>query len=296
MATKAKNETNSVTVTTEQVETMNLAQKISTIRRTVINFVKSATGYQYNYVDGSQALGKIKDAMDSLGVILVPELDYSTQSMQIIEIHSMKSFKAGFENNKQQFVDKEVVTRDYLVQMAMKYVWIDCATGERLEVPWALYGQQDEVSKAFGSGLTYSERYFILKFFNVPTDKDDPDARQKAPDYVPPLVVTTTNPARDAEVIADVAKAMGTTDVIINKPVPEVETNVLGGMVEPPVTSVPVGGVPAPTKGSKQDMINKLESILTSKQKADVFAGAKVKSLADLKPDDLTKLYGMVVK
>ncbi|MEC5308048.1 ERF family protein [Bacillus thuringiensis] len=31
--------------------------------------------------------------------------------------------------------------------------------------------------QAYGSALTYSERYFLLKFFGIPTDEDDADAR-----------------------------------------------------------------------------------------------------------------------
>src|SRR5699024_10548801 len=43
---------------------------------------------------------------------------------------------------------------------------------------WKVYGQQEDNSKAYGSALTYSEMYFFLKFFNAPTDDDDPDTRQ----------------------------------------------------------------------------------------------------------------------
>ena len=35
--------------------------------------------------------------------------------------------------------------------------------------------QQNDISKAFGSALTYSERYLLLKSLGAPTDEDDPD-------------------------------------------------------------------------------------------------------------------------
>ncbi|MGY2126768.1 ERF family protein, partial [Nocardia gipuzkoensis] len=44
-------------------------------------------------------------------------------------------------------------------------------------------GQQDDVSKAHGTALTYTERYFLMKFFNIPTDEDDADAKQKQERY-----------------------------------------------------------------------------------------------------------------
>ena len=64
----------------------------------------------------------------------------------------------------------------------MLYVWVNAEKpDDRIEVPWQLFGQQDDPSKAFGSALTYSERYFLLKFFSIATDDDDPDAKQNKP-------------------------------------------------------------------------------------------------------------------
>ena len=42
-------------------------------------------------------------------------------------------------------------------------------------VSFEYYGQQNDISKAFGSALTYSERYLLLKSLGAPTDEDDPD-------------------------------------------------------------------------------------------------------------------------
>ena len=39
------------------------------------------------------------------------------------------------------------------------------------------------ISKAHGTALTYAERYFLMKFFNIPTDEDDADAKQKQEKY-----------------------------------------------------------------------------------------------------------------
>ena len=47
---------------------------------------------------------------------------------------------------------------------------------ERIIVPWFSVGQQADASQAFGSGLSYSSRYFKLVYFNVATTKDDPDS------------------------------------------------------------------------------------------------------------------------
>jgi len=56
----------------------------------------------------------------------------------------------------------------------MKFTWIDCETGETDENLFGANGQNDW-EKGLGSALTYAERYFLLKYFHIPTDKDDID-------------------------------------------------------------------------------------------------------------------------
>ena len=139
---------------------MNLYEKLVEIRKEVINFSKDTEGYGYKYVSGSQAIAKIRDKMDELGIILVPGVgDTITSTYDYI-------------NSK----GKECT--DHIVSGDMSYTWINAEEpSETLTVPWKLYGAQDDISKAFGSGLTYSERYFILKFFQAPTDDADLDNR-----------------------------------------------------------------------------------------------------------------------
>lgn len=139
---------------------MNLYQKLVEIRKEVINFSKDTESFGYKYVSGSQAIAKIREKMDSLEVLLVPE------------VKSTISSTYDYVNAK----GKECT--DHIVSGEMSYKWINAENpDETLTVPWQLYGAQDDISKAFGSGLTYSERYFILKFFQAPTDADDPDSR-----------------------------------------------------------------------------------------------------------------------
>lgn len=138
----------------------NLFQKLVDIRKEVINFSKDTEGYGYKYVSGSQAIAKIREKMDSLGVLLVPKMEEITNDT------------FTYVNSK----SKEAT--DHIVKGNMSYIWINAdKPEEKLEIPWKLYGAQDDISKAFGSGLTYSERYFILKFFQAPTDELDPDGK-----------------------------------------------------------------------------------------------------------------------
>lgn len=160
---------------------LNIYQKLNQIRKSIDGFTKDTKGYNYMYVSGSQALAKIKDCMDELGVILEPHLFHDKGGYQIFEYNEEKFGKI-----------KHVI--EYIVQMPMEYHWVNAENPtDRAICPWSLFGQQDEISKAFGSGLTYGERYFILKYFNIPTDELDPDSKKPVEDNTNNNQTPTTN-------------------------------------------------------------------------------------------------------
>lgn len=145
---------------------MNLHQKLVEIRKEIDSFTKDTEGFNYSYVSGSQVLTKIQGKMNELGVILYPH-------MNAVE-HSTFDYQQ-YNRKTKQMDDKT----DFVISGDMQYVWQNAENPEeKIIIDWKVYGQQDDISKAFGSGLTYSERYFLLKFFNAPTDEDDPDKRQ----------------------------------------------------------------------------------------------------------------------
>ena len=136
---------------------MNLCEKLIEIRRDVPYLQKNKEGHNYRYVNGTTVLGSLKAKMDELSILLVPSVTEFTVS--------------SFLTKKEQ--------RKEIVNCKMVYTWINASNPEdRMDVPFACFGSQDDISKAFGSALTYSERYFMLKFFNIPTDEVDPDAFQ----------------------------------------------------------------------------------------------------------------------
>jgi hypothetical protein len=136
---------------------MNLKQKIIEIRKEVSFLQKKTEGYNYKYVTEDQVLFAIKDKMDELGVLLIPS----------VTSHHSKSIT--YKNSYGKDVTENVIEGD------MIFTWLDADSDEVLEVPFALYGQQGDASQAYGSGLTYSNRYFLLKFFQVATNESDPD-------------------------------------------------------------------------------------------------------------------------
>jgi len=68
--------------------------------------------------------------------------------------------------------------KEHLTEIEIDYTWINAEEpNEKITCHW--YGQGlDTGEKGVGKALTYAEKYFMLKFFNIPTDKDDPDSFQ----------------------------------------------------------------------------------------------------------------------
>lgn len=141
-------------------QTMNLHQKLVVIRRNIGSITKDKKSFGYDYVSGSQVLSKIHGSMNELNVLLIPNV-----ISQNHEVHTIQTKKGP--------------STIFVVSGQLSYKWVNADNpSEVLEVPFHYTGSQDDVAKAFGSALTYAERYFLIKFFNLPTDGDDPDAQQ----------------------------------------------------------------------------------------------------------------------
>lgn len=138
---------------------MNIYQKLVEIQKSVDSFSKDKKAFNYSYTTGDQVLSKIRPLMNEQGLLLVQEINDAT-------------------NERIDYVNSKGVEKSEILTSAkMTFVWIDSETGEGLRVPFFANGMNDW-DKGLGSALTYAERYFLLKFFHIPTDADDVDARQ----------------------------------------------------------------------------------------------------------------------
>lgn len=155
----------------EEKQELNLFQKIADVKANIDGFTKDAKSYNYSYVSGSQVLHRIRNKMIENNLLLVPKT--SEENYKQIDVTRFNK-KAG----------REITTSEFIVEMKLTYVWINAdKPEEQFEVTFYAVGQQDDVSKAHGTALTYAERYFLMKFFNIPTDEDDADAKQKQEKY-----------------------------------------------------------------------------------------------------------------
>jgi hypothetical protein len=143
---------------------MNLWQKLIEIRKLVKCLQKDTVGKvgfkDYPYISTDLILDKIMDKMNELQILLQPTISDGTER----EFH--------YQNSKG---DNKI---DFVVSGKMGYTWLNAEKPEEREfINWYYYGQQDEISKALGSGLTYSNRYFLKMYFQIATSEDDPDQR-----------------------------------------------------------------------------------------------------------------------
>lgn len=152
----------------EHVEQMNIYQKLAKIRKPVEILQKNKNGFGYRYVTEDLILAKITGLMEKYGVSLIPNIMHGSTEVSPYHYTKTKTTKGGdvFEEH----------VNEILVRADMEWHWVNNDNpADRIIVPWTLVGQQSDASQAFGSGLSYSARYFMLKYFNVATSDDDPD-------------------------------------------------------------------------------------------------------------------------
>lgn len=149
---------------------MNIYQKLIEVRKSVPYLQKEAQGHQYQYTGSSQVLAAVRQKLDDLGL-------YLTVDVIGHNLIDSKNAKGG----------REVTT-----ELDLEFTWINAENPEeKIKIKW--YGQGvDNAEKGVGKALTYAEKYFMLKQFNIATDKDDPDAfQQKAESYRQPEQITS---------------------------------------------------------------------------------------------------------
>lgn len=107
--------------------------------------------------------------MDEVGLLLVPSI---TSSKVTADIYDKQDNKG---NTKR--------TVDYFTELEIDFTWVNTEKPEESIIcHWYGQGVDTAGEKGVGKALTYAEKYFMLKFFNIPTDKDDPDSFQEKQD------------------------------------------------------------------------------------------------------------------
>ena len=134
---------------------LNLLQKLHHIQCVVNGLKADKSSHNFSYTTGEKILKEIKPLMNELGLLLEPSVTQIT-------------------TERQDYKTRNAEKSENTVVLNMIMTWIDVESGDQRPVMWGAVGQNDW-DKGFGSALTYSERYFLLKYFHISTDSDDID-------------------------------------------------------------------------------------------------------------------------
>jgi hypothetical protein len=140
---------------------MEIYKKLHKIQEAIKGLSKDQKSHNYEYVTGNKLLSFIKPLMDEHKLLLKQE---------ILSIENERMDYQVWNKYEKVFKPKSEI----LSKVIMKFTWVDCETGETDVNMFGANGQNDW-EKGLGSALTYAERYFLLKYFHIPTDKDDID-------------------------------------------------------------------------------------------------------------------------
>lgn len=140
---------------TADEQPLTLPQKLLSIQRAVDGLIKDGknTSDKYDFASGENVLERFRPLMNEHSLLLIPRVTAAS-------IHEGTT-RSG--------------TARFLTELHFDMTWLDAQSGETLIVPWYAQGVDLAGEKGVGKAATYAEKYFLLKFFHVPTKKDDPD-------------------------------------------------------------------------------------------------------------------------
>lgn len=145
---------------------LNLYQKLHEIQSRINGLGKDKASNSYKYVTGAKVLTSIKPLMNELGLLLKQEvISIENDRMDYLVAMTMNEETKQWSGKPKS---------EILSKVMMRFTWIDIETGDKDENLFGANGQNDW-EKGLGSALTYAERYFLLKYFHIPTDEDDID-------------------------------------------------------------------------------------------------------------------------
>ncbi len=140
---------------------MAIYKKLLNIQKDIKGLKKDSNGFNYSYLSGDKLLSTIKPLMNKEGLLLKQEVLKTTS--EVIKYNKIDK-KTG----------REIESTEILYNLELKFTWIDTDSSET-DVNMFTASGMNAFDKGIGSALTYAERYFILKYFHIPTDEDDVD-------------------------------------------------------------------------------------------------------------------------
>ncbi len=174
---------------------LNLHQKLSKISELCDVLVKDAQAFNYKYVREEDVLAKVKAGFKKYGVCLYTQIDPGTL---VVTPYTYEKYDKALKGNK--------TMNEFIVQGQLTNTFVNTEDpNEKLEFPFAMVASQDDPSTAMGSALSYANRVFLLKFFQIPTTLEDPEqyrSKQKAAEEFEDAAAKAELAAKIKEVVA----------------------------------------------------------------------------------------------
>lgn len=179
------------------MEKLSLYQKLLEIEKVILGLGKDKAATNYKYVTGDKVLGHVKPLMVQHGLLLKQE---------ILSIDNTRQDYIVGANSANQRTKSEILSK-----VMMKFTWVDCETGDKDENLFGANGQNDW-DKGIGSALTYAERYFLLKYFHIPTDEDDIDNPDRKPEETQGKVIQEPSTQQKVNAMLKLSELMPDTE------------------------------------------------------------------------------------
>jgi len=156
------------------MDKLNLYKKLYKARKDLEAVYKTKNANErYATVKSEDVMSEIRKVCDEAGLIFIPQILSSQQQI-------LPEKTTGQGNT---YVDIQISFR-------MQYKVIDIDSGEEIICEWYAIGQdKDDTAKAGGKALTYYEKYFMMKLFQISINSDDPDVGlNQTSSYKPKLI------------------------------------------------------------------------------------------------------------
>jgi len=144
---------------------LNIYQKLAEVRKSVPFLQKDASGSQYKYNSSSQVIAAVRAKLDEMNLLLITRVVGKRLLSETVEYTEKERPKK---------------TTTYLTELDLEMTWVNCdKPDETIVIPWYAQGVDIAGEKGVGKAMTYGEKTFMLKQFNIPTDQMDVDAHQQ---------------------------------------------------------------------------------------------------------------------
>ena len=128
------------------------------MNKTISKDSKNTAGKGYRYISGTATLLAVKECLKELG------LSYS--------IGIDPNYPVSWDEKPTKFGGNMYCLNAIGI---FKWYFRSQFENEVIEVPFVLVGENTDKAKAFGTAMTYSERYMLSKQLGIPSDELDPD-------------------------------------------------------------------------------------------------------------------------